>query len=267
MKGVIGGLLLMSNLAATTLAAGPLTVDPDNPRYFTDGSGKAIYLTGSHVWANLPDISQSNPPAPFQYQAYLDFLEARGHNFVRLWTWAFPHFSDGGNWYADPFPWPRTGPGNADDGKPKFDLSKLNQDYFDRMRDRIVQAQARGMYVSVLLFDGYAVQFFRSSNNGFPFDAANNVNGINAPGTSSTSLQYSAVTALQETYVRKVIDTVNDLDNVLYEIANEAAPSSTSWQSHMIDFIRSYEATKPKQHPIGTKIRLFGLFGVRFVFH
>ena len=30
------------------------------------------------------------------------------------------------------------------------------------------------------------------------------------------------MTALQEAYVRKVIDTVNDLDNVLYEITNEA---------------------------------------------
>ena len=30
-----------------------LTVHPTNPRYFTDGNGKAIYLTGSHTWNNL----------------------------------------------------------------------------------------------------------------------------------------------------------------------------------------------------------------------
>jgi hypothetical protein len=24
-----------------------------NPRYFTDGSGRAVYLTGSHVWWSL----------------------------------------------------------------------------------------------------------------------------------------------------------------------------------------------------------------------
>jgi hypothetical protein len=35
------------------LASGPLKIHPDNPRYFTDGSGKAIYLTGSHTWAVL----------------------------------------------------------------------------------------------------------------------------------------------------------------------------------------------------------------------
>lgn len=32
---------------------GLLTVDPTNPRYFTDNSGKAIYLSGSHTWTNI----------------------------------------------------------------------------------------------------------------------------------------------------------------------------------------------------------------------
>ena len=34
-------------------ATGPLRVNSANRRYFTDGSRKAIYLTGSHTWANL----------------------------------------------------------------------------------------------------------------------------------------------------------------------------------------------------------------------
>lgn len=39
--------------AATGPANGPLRPHPHNPRYFTDGSGKAIYLTGAHTWNNL----------------------------------------------------------------------------------------------------------------------------------------------------------------------------------------------------------------------
>ena len=35
------------------------------------------------------------------------------------------------------------------------------------------------------------------------------------------SLAIPAITALQEAYARKVVDTLNDLDNVLYEIGNE----------------------------------------------
>ena len=44
---------------------------------------------------------------------------------------------------------------------------------------------------------------------------------------------------------------MNDLDNVLYEIANEGERSSLEWQYHMIRVIKQYEATKPKQHPVG----------------
>ena len=64
-------------------------------------------------------------------------------------------------------------------------------------------------------------------------------------------LAVPAVTALQEAYVRHVVDTVNDLDNVLYEISNEAADYSTAWQYHMIRLIHDYERAKPKQHPVG----------------
>jgi len=50
----------------------PLTVHPSNPRYFTDGSGKAVYLTGSHTWNNL----QHNQGYPsVDYDEYLDFLQ------------------------------------------------------------------------------------------------------------------------------------------------------------------------------------------------
>jgi hypothetical protein len=62
------------------------------------------------------------------------------------------------------------------------------------------------------------------------------------------------MTALQEAYVRKVVDTVNDLDNVLYEISNESSGDSKDWQYHMINFIKEYEKTKPKQHPVGMTV-------------
>jgi len=39
-----------------------------------------------------------------------------------------------------------------------------------------------------------------------------------------------AVTSLQEAYVLKVVDTLNDLDNVLYEISGDAPASSRDWQ-------------------------------------
>ena len=55
-----------------------------------------------------------------------------------------------------------------------------------------------------------------------------------------------------------MIDTVGDLDNVLYEISNENHPPSTDWQYHMIRFIKEYERTRPKQHPVGMTFQYKG---------
>jgi len=57
---------------------------------------------------------------------------------------------------------------------------------------------------------------------------------------------------IEKAYMRKVVDTVNDLDNVLYEVSNESgSPSSDTWQANVISYVKEYEATKPKQHPVG----------------
>jgi hypothetical protein len=83
------------------------------------------------------------------------------------------------------------------------------------------------------------------------------VNGINGDpdggeeGTEAHTLLVPEVTAIQESYVRKVITTLNDMNNVLWEISNESNGASRDWQYHMIDFIRHCEAELPKQHPVG----------------
>ncbi len=47
--GVVAALAADATRARRPQAAtGPLRVSKVNPRYFTDGSGRAIYLTGSH---------------------------------------------------------------------------------------------------------------------------------------------------------------------------------------------------------------------------
>jgi hypothetical protein len=122
-------LVITTSQAYAATASGPLRIHPTNPRYFTDGSGKAVFLTGSHTWANLQDIGLTDPPPAFDFPAYLDFLERHRHNFIRLWRWEFPRWTERGKqrpFYCVPQPWQRTGPSEALDGKARFDLQKFD---------------------------------------------------------------------------------------------------------------------------------------------
>jgi hypothetical protein len=264
-------LVAASSLAAPAGGQGPLRRHAQNPRYFTDDSGKAILLVGSHTWNNLVDMGPTDPPARFDYDGYLAWLEKYNHNFIRLWTWELLRWDTGANresraqvHHAAPQPWVRSGPGQALDGKPKFNLEQFNPEYFDRLRQRVRAAQTRGIYVSVMLFEGWGLQFITNAWTQHPFHPQNNVNGIigdrngDGVGVELHQLGEVRVTALQEAYVRKLVDTVNEFDNVLYEISNENHPPSTPWQYHFIRFIQNYEKTKPKQHPVGMTFQYRG---------
>jgi hypothetical protein len=251
--------------AENVQAQGPLRVCARNPRYFTDASGKAIYLTAAHTWTNLQDIGLTDPPPVFDFDHYLNFLTEHHYNYIRLWRWETPKDIEADKIvrYSSPHPWKRLGPGLAWDGKPKFDLTTFDEEYFARMRNRVQAAGERGIYVSIMLFNGWELQF--SNWSGHPFNVNNNINGINGDpdgdgrGDEMQSWPPPAdVERAEKAYIRKVIDTVNDLDNVLYEISNESGPYSIDWQYAMIEYVKSYEAGKAKQHPVGMSFQYRG---------
>ncbi len=245
-------------------ASGPLRVSGKNPCYFCDASGRELLLVGSHTWNNLVDMGRSDPPERFDFNAYLDFLQRYGHNFIRLWTWDSTIWDTraNGRWGKDfihhvaPLPWARTGAGRALDGKPKFDLTQFNAAYFERLRARVSAALGRGIYVSVMLFEGWGLMHGNRRRGALdqwawrshPFHPDNNASGIDAAGKVH-SLSNPAVNEIQAAYIRKVVDTVNDLDNVLYEVINEGGEPKWDWW--VVETGRKYEQTRPKQHPIG----------------
>jgi hypothetical protein len=250
--------------------SGPLKVHSKNGRYLTDDDRRALLLTGSHTWSNFQDNGGSDPPPRFNYTAFLDFATAHNHNAFRLWMWEQSRWtletSDENYWFYPGPQFERTGPGNALDGKPRFDLARFSRTYFDRLRQRVEEAQQRGMFVVVMLFNGWSVAKAKgkqSQNNpwrGHPFHRMNNINGLDGDpnrdesGEETHELAIAAVTSVQESYVRKVVDTVNAFDNVLFEISNESGRNSHAWQRHFVGFIKNYEASKPKQHLVGMSV-------------
>jgi hypothetical protein len=278
--------LLESNISAL----GPLVVSQANPRYFTVASSeaaeeRAVYLTGSHIWNNFHDGMGPGPdcgeaPEAVDFDAYLKFLKEHNHNFIRLWRWEqFKSQAAGGSFHLcmTPQPWPRTSARTAKDGKPKFDLDSFDPAYFDRLRQRVSTAGREGIYIAVMLFEGWALHLSPAPDNveGHPFFAANNINDVSI----KSIVDYQVlpldprVEELQKAYIHKVIDTLHDLPNVLWEVANESSGGgtvdqnfaqmmgfsevpdwgdSTEWQYWVIDVVKQYEQEKGyDMHPIG----------------
>jgi hypothetical protein len=242
----------------------PLVVSA-NFRYFKDSSGAPVLLTGSQSWNTLQDWGTDGSAATLDFDAFVSFLKAHGHNFTLLWRVEQAKFchlpvneSATPEFTVSPQPWMRAGPGKATDGGLKFDLSKFDQVYFDRLRSRTEALNKAGIYAGIYLFTGEFLNLFRCATDGYPFTGANNINGIDdgyndgPQGNGSIEMTApNAITKFQDAYVDKVIDTLNDLPNVLWIVSEEAPPSSLWWNDHLVAHVKSYEAAKPFQHPVG----------------
>jgi hypothetical protein len=216
--------------------------------HFTDAEGRAVYLAGIHTWP----ASQDRGPA-FDWPGFLALQERIGGNLIRLWG------IDGEDDHSvrgptSPLPYARTADG-------RFDLTRLDRAFFDRIRGRAIEAGERGMYVSQMLFNGWGLQFGEPRNpfDASPWKAGNNVNGIDGDprgtgkGTDVQTLKDPAITALQEAYVREVVDALDDLPNVLFEVSNETANTDDAWawQNHMLGVVKRHDALRGLRHPAG----------------
>ena len=137
--------------ALHVVAPGPLVVSSANPRYFAvAGDGRIVYLTvrtstatSRTGWVRVGTAPRSRSGSTSRPTS---FLAARGHNFIRFWRWEqFEGYLPGADVHfcMTPQPWPRTGPGTASDGKPRFDLAQFDTAYFDRLRERVAAAARR----------------------------------------------------------------------------------------------------------------------------
>lgn len=249
-----------------------LSKSPVNGRYFATPDGHIRYLNGGYEGSEFQDYVFGGS-LKSEFRTALAILTEHNGNLLRFWTSESSSGNPGGRG-AMQMPWIRSSVCCAADGGHKFDLLRLDVGdldspdinsihYFERMRARVIAARAEGIYVSIMLWHSFGWENGRRipSNRSWeahPFNSRNNINGVDGDqdgdgqGLDLGRLG-QAFTSYQQAYVRQVLDTVGDLDNVLYEICNECydSPETNAWQRYFIEFIRNYEASRGTRHPIG----------------
>jgi hypothetical protein len=83
--------LIVLGMTVSISRADVLSVHPGNPRYFADGSGRAIYLGGHQSFVDLQDNSFNkefirNSERILDWDKYVEFLKAHNFNYLRNWV-------------------------------------------------------------------------------------------------------------------------------------------------------------------------------------
>lgn len=243
---------LVSAWPAHAVTNGPLTRNPQNPNYFFDRSGRPVYLTGSHNWNVFYD---TNHLADVSNHAFFNILSGNGHNFMRFWMDDLFASLEGGYQHIDPSieRYKRSAVCCASDGGAKFDLTQFNPAHYQHLRDIALELQKRGIYMSIMFTNGWWVKsgdavFWENAiwpyNYFHPGNAIQDTAGTTKDNVYSVS---SPVTPFFKAHIAKVIDTVKDLDNVFFEIMNEAPSGNMDWQQQMLDYVRTLDTV----HPVG----------------
>ena len=259
---VLTGLALMT---LSTLAAAPIRLHPDNPRWFEwRGKATALITSAEHYGAVL------NPD--FDFRRYLEAMQRDGMNYTRLFAGSYvePQGAFGierntlapapGRFLA---PWARSDqPGYAGGGN-KFDLDRFSPEYLARLKEFITNAGRRGIVVELTLFCStygdkqWALHPFNPTNNiqalavpnwktlhtlaaSMPRSSRDNEAHSSSPAAGHSLLASAATGVHQEKLVRYLVRELNSFDNVFFEIQNEPWADNHA----MGDFINPYLTDK-----------------------
>jgi hypothetical protein len=225
-----------------------------NPFYFQDAQARPVVLIGDYTWGTFSDLD-------YDYKALFDSHRARGLNLCRVWLWwGMEQFSPETRYLGGPRhiePYLRPGPGTARDGRPKYDLARFNPAFFERLRDVCSAARKRGIFLQLITMDACMLNNPPSLWTLHAYHRDNNINGVDGDpdntgkGTDGRkgfcSMGNPRAMEFQKAYIRRLVDAVNEFENIYFEIANEN-PSGAEWELHLCDFISECEKDKPRRH-------------------
>jgi len=212
-----------------------LEIHPDNPHYFIH-DGRTVVLVGCSdraalfIWRN---------DKGFDWRDYLRDIASAGLNYVRqdvcAWSILDAPVDYPAQFSSPAWPFLRPGPGDAVDGRPRFDLMRPDPRYFaQRLRPFLEEARRLGIFVELTLFDQLNGRSFPRSL----FADENNVNGLGLDPRDvlgSAAPENEPLWAIQRSYVSAVVDATRDYDHVIYEVANEAG--SAEWVAAVVGLL------------------------------
>jgi hypothetical protein len=238
----------------------PLSLHPDNQHYFLFRGKPTILIGSTEHYGAVMNLD-------FDYIRYLDELSNKGLNVTRTFSGVYVEpqgaFGIAKNTLApakEKFicPWARSNLPGYPGGGNKFDLTKWDEAYFERLKDFIAEAGKRNIVVELDLFSNFydTLQWKLS-----PLHCKNNINNVEAilDQKEVLSLRHPGILKIQEEMVRKILTVCNGLDNLYYEVCNEPyfgdLKALDSWEKHMADVIADAENMLPHKHLISQNIQ------------
>jgi hypothetical protein len=231
----------------------PIRLHPRNGHYFVFRGKPAVLITSGEHYGAVMNLD-------FDYVRYLDVLKLHRFNLTRTFSGAYREvpgsFNITGNTLAPAArkfvcPWARSSTGGSSDGENKFDLTKWDAAYFERLKDFVREAGKRGVVVELVLFcTMYDERVWEAS----PMNVRNNVNGV---GDVERHNVYSGkdqkLSAVQEAMTDKLVAELNEFDNVYFEVCNEPYERgglAKEWNDRIVAAIQKAEAALPNKHLI-----------------
>ena len=236
--------------------AEPIALHPDNPHYFLWRDQPTILITSGEHYGALLNLD-------FDYVRYFDTLQSDGLNHTRTFSGVYRenpaafHITD--NTLAPKpqryiCPWARSDAPGYHDGGNKFDLTRWDEAYFERLRRFMIEARKRDIIVEMTLFcPMYKDDMWRDS----PLNAINNVNGIGTcPRTEVFTLQHDDLLNVQLALTRKLVRELHEFGNLYFEICNEPyfGGVTMEWQERIIAAITEAEKEIGSRHLISLNI-------------
>ena len=220
---------------------GPIQLHPENPHYFLyKGKPLALITSAEHYGAVLN--------LDFDYRTYLKSLSEDGMNYTRIFTGSYFEIAGESFGIQNNTLAPKTGSiitpwGIVVDGLSgnwKYDLTAWNEAYFDRLKDFMAAAEEYGIIVEVTLFSS----IYRDEHWDIcPQNPANNINlTSDVTRFDAQTLNNGELLSHQKSFVRKMVNELNEWDNFFFEIQNEP------WSDHAVP---SYNIVNKEDLKIG----------------